>query len=1012
MKVSLFPFQETALTDLRVYASEALGTYQRIHTPQVISFTAPTGAGKTIIMASFIESVFFGNEIYLGQTDAIFVWLSDSPELNEQSKLKIDTIADRIRIGQCVTVSDDSFDEELLEDGHIYFLNTQKLSKSSNLTKNGDNRRFTIWETLRNTVQEKSDRLYFIIDEAHRGMQGKEVGRATTIMQKFIKGSEEDDLNPMPLVIGMSATSERFNTLVEGTPSTIYRVIIKPDDVRSSGLLKDRIIISYSDETSVNKAMAVLQAAANDWKNKWDHWLQYCREQHHAYVNPVFVVQVENGTQSEISSTDLDVCLRKIEECTGFKFSRGEVVHTFGETNSSIEIAGLEVPYEEPSRIQDNTNIKVVFFKENLSTGWDCPRAETMMSFRRAKDATYIAQLLGRMVRTPMQMHILVDDTLNDVHLYLPFFEKETVEYVINAFQSSEGGSISTDIYGESIENKKLDTLSVCTQNMIIRKSILSAVSHDAIAHSVASHGDVDHTTISHSSAVVHQNGRLNHTSISQPTFNDLLQDDNRSEYVAYQGVAYKNMEKSDILEQKHIYSRSSNTVSDAVSNELSDNVNDITSNSEDIVKNAISNIDEEFVSSLPVARLDDFAQQEPTVVIREQEQSEVTDFNREKIVKAINDSGLLTYDVRKTRINDYLKSLFSLARLLSQTGLDQSVSKKVHSDIVRMIDSYIQRLKEEGSYDSLVVSVKEFKLSTKIFDVFGQSINSKSIQDSLFSTDEDIDKQFEVAEARLGNEGIGFDYLSSSYDINELTNLKINVILFAANDECIANLNSYAKDTFHETNDECRRYTTKLSEEYRKQYNGIVSDGDDISKHNFQLPKTITVPHDEYGKEYTDHLYVNENGFAKIKLNDWESGVLEEESNRDDFVCWLRNPPKANWSLCIPYEMDGEIRPTYPDFIIIRKDSRMPYGIVIDVLEPHNPAFNDNLGKAKGFAEYARQNSGLGRIELIRKSKDSAGRMRFKRLDMSMSSVRDKVSKAMTDEELVHIFETDGKFE
>lgn len=966
MKVSLFPFQEKALKDLRIYASEALGTYQRIHTPQVISFTAPTGAGKTIIMASFIESVFFGNEIYPGQTDAIFVWLSDSPELNEQSKLKIDTKADRIRIGQCVTVSDDSFDEELLEDGHIYFLNTQKLSKSSNLTKNGDNRRFTIWETLRNTVQEKSDRLYFIIDEAHRGMQGKEAGRATTIMQKFIKGSEEDDLNPMPLVIGMSATSERFNTLVEGTPSTIYRVIIKPDDVRSSGLLKDRIIISYSDETSVNKAMAVLQAAANDWKNKWDHWLQYCREQHHAYVNPVFVVQVENGTQSEISSTDLDVCLRKIEECTGFKFSRGEVVHTFGETNSSIEIAGLEVPYEEPSRIQDNMNIKVVFFKENLSTGWDCPRAETMMSFRRAKDATYIAQLLGRMVRTPMQMHILVDDTLNDVHLYLPFFEKETVEYVINAFQSSEGGSISTDIYGESIENKKLDTLSVRMQNMIIRECVRGIASsdvafQDSFSNGVIASGDIAHATISHSSAVAHQNCKLNHTSINQPTFNEVLQDDNRSE---------------------------------------------------DVAKNAISNVDEEFVSSLPVARLDDFAQQEPTVVIREQEQSEVTDFNREKIVKAINDSGLLTYDVRKTRINDYLKSLFSLARLLSQTGLDQSVSKKVHSDIVRMIDSYIQRLKEEGSYDSLVVSAKEFKLSTKIFDVFGQSINSKSIQDSLFSTDEDIDKQFKVAEARLGNEGIGFEYLSSSYDINELTNLKINVILFAANDECMANLNSYAKDTFHETNDECRRYTTKLSEEYRKQYNGIVSDGDAISKHNFQLPKTITVPHDEYGKDYTDHLYVNENGFAKIKLNDWESGVLEEESNRDDLICWLRNPPKANWSLCIPYEMDGEIRPTYPDFIIIRKDSRMPYGIVIDVLEPHNPAFNDNLGKAKGFAEYARQNSGLGRIELIRKSKDAAGRMRFKRLDMSMSSVRNKVSKAMTDEELVHIFDTDGKFE
>ena len=38
----------------------------------------------------------------------------------------------------------------------------------------------------------------------------------------------------------------------------------------------------------------------------------------------------------------------------------------------------------------------------------------------------------------------------------------------------------------------------------------------------------------------------------------------------------------------------------------------------------------------------------------------------------------------------------------------------------------------------------------------------------------------------------------------------------------------------------------------------------------------------------------------------------------------------------------------------------------MIDILEPHNPEFKDNLGKAKGFAEYARQNPGVGRIQLI----------------------------------------------
>ena len=464
MKVELFSFQKKALADIRMKTAEALGSYHRTHAPQVVSFTAPTGAGKTIIMASLIESIFFGDETYSEQQNAVIIWLSDSPQLNEQSKLKIDSKADKIRLGQCVTVTEDSFDKEVFEDGYIYFLNTQKLSKTSNLTKKGDGRNYTIWDTIDNTVREKSDRLYFIIDEAHRGMQGREAGKATTIMQKFLKGSEEDNISPMPVVIGMSATTQRFNMLVEGTSSTIHKSVVSADEVRASGLLKDRIVITYPDEGSVNNDMAILQAAADDWKEKWDHWYQYCYEQHYAYVNPVFVIQVLNGSGNRISDTDLDDCLQKIEERTGFRFETGQVVHTFGQTNASISINGIDVRYEEPSRISDDRNIRVVFFKENLSTGWDCPRAETMMSFRRANDATYIAQLLGRMVRTPMQMHIQVDDILNDVHLYLPYFNESTVKDVVEALQSVEGGNIPTDIYGESTAGKTFETLTVKTR--------------------------------------------------------------------------------------------------------------------------------------------------------------------------------------------------------------------------------------------------------------------------------------------------------------------------------------------------------------------------------------------------------------------------------------------------------------------------------------------------------------------------------------------------------------------
>ena len=186
MKVELFPFQRRATAELRAKVAEALGSYHRTHTPQVVSLQAPTGSGKTIIMASLIEDIYYGTDQFAEQPEAIFVWLSDSPALNEQSKQKIDLKADKIRFGQCVTIDSETFRLDVLEDGHIYFLNTQKLGKSGNLSRPSQFRNFTIWDTLEKTAREKSDHLYFIIDEAHRGMQGREAGKATSIMQRFI----------------------------------------------------------------------------------------------------------------------------------------------------------------------------------------------------------------------------------------------------------------------------------------------------------------------------------------------------------------------------------------------------------------------------------------------------------------------------------------------------------------------------------------------------------------------------------------------------------------------------------------------------------------------------------------------------------------------------------------------------------------------------------------------------------------------------------------------------------
>ena len=159
MRIPLFDFQEDAKAKLieKIKVSHTLQAMNQGQ--QIITFSAPTGAGKTIIVTSLFEDVLFGTADLEAQPDAIFVWLSDMPDLNEQSKQKIESKSDMIRTNQLITI-DSSFQAESLEPGNVYFLNTQKLGTDKLLTHRSDQRQFTIWETLTNTATQYSNQLY------------------------------------------------------------------------------------------------------------------------------------------------------------------------------------------------------------------------------------------------------------------------------------------------------------------------------------------------------------------------------------------------------------------------------------------------------------------------------------------------------------------------------------------------------------------------------------------------------------------------------------------------------------------------------------------------------------------------------------------------------------------------------------------------------------------------------------------------------------------------------------
>ena len=113
------------------------------------------------------------------------------------------------------------------------------------------------------------------------------------------------------------------------------------------------------------------------------------------------------------------------------------LAHAFQE-GAPRDIGDRTVRYLAPSDIEADPDVRVVFFKTSLNLGWDCPRAEVMMSFRRSLDAVSIAQLVGRMVRTPLARRVDSDEKLNSVPLYLPHYDRAGLKRVIEVLTGAD----------------------------------------------------------------------------------------------------------------------------------------------------------------------------------------------------------------------------------------------------------------------------------------------------------------------------------------------------------------------------------------------------------------------------------------------------------------------------------------------------------------------------------------------------------------------------------------------
>jgi hypothetical protein len=520
MKFTLKDYQTEAVDAVLANLRKARKRWRDERELQAFSLSATTGAGKTVMAANVFEALFHGDDNFNFERDpsALVVWFSDDPSLNEQTRFRLQEASDRLLTSDLVVVQH-PFNREKLEAGKVYFLNTQKLSKTSHLVRGQDPdeeaRRlnsvfesmrpdmtlFTIWDTIRNTIEDPALTLYLVLDEAHRGLGSPtqaEINSRTTIVQRLINGA--GGVPPVPVVLGVSATVERFNVAMEGADgrTKLSNVVVESAKVQASGLLKDTIVLEMPKEAGPFDTV-LLRRATRAAVSSTAEWAKYALAQEDTeLVLPLLVVQVPNVPDQEEVALSIRAILDEWPE-----ISVDSIAHVFGD-HTTQRFGPYEIPHVLPERVHDSTWVRVLLAKDAINTGWDCPRAEVMVSFRAAQDRTYITQLIGRMVRTPLARRIPGNQALNSVTCILPFFNQAEAERVVKALES--GGDSGVDVLSgrrvlinpetvhtnPAIPQHVLDAFLTLPSHVLPRKGAKPIKRLTALAHELAADGLLD----------------------------------------------------------------------------------------------------------------------------------------------------------------------------------------------------------------------------------------------------------------------------------------------------------------------------------------------------------------------------------------------------------------------------------------------------------------------------------------------------------------------------------------
>ena len=361
--MQLKTYQENAIEELLEDSKKLLE-----RDSQKLIFKAPTGSGKTIMMAEFLKRLVDDREI---KQPFSFIWTAPRPVLTNQSKQKLENYFETSRVLQCSFFED--LDDRKIEENEILFINWESINKVDNIYIRDNEQEFNLSKVIERTKEEGRE-IILIIDEIHHHAESD------------ISQGLREMIGPK-LTIGVSATPKMRD------PNEITEVPL--EKVKIEGMIKKAIVLNENFinllkegkiESSLSKSSdeLVIDAAL---KKREELLKAFGKE--NTGINPLVLIQLPDRI-GQTEDYQKDLVIRILKDKYKISTENGKL---------SIWLSGEHINKENVEKA--DSEVEVLIFKQAIALGWDCPRAQILVLFREWHSPIFSIQTVGRIMRMP-----------------------------------------------------------------------------------------------------------------------------------------------------------------------------------------------------------------------------------------------------------------------------------------------------------------------------------------------------------------------------------------------------------------------------------------------------------------------------------------------------------------------------------------------------------------------------------------------------------------------------------